>query len=134
MGEDQGICWFGDIDPNPITKLERLSWNTDSLIKWKIIWLPEYILRNTRRAMEEYYKGPKEVNHVSIYNQSIIVNQPRKVVANQQGSLRQESEVKPGGNQGKTMSHGEFHYEKGSETQESVEGKALVQGIMDDRR
>ncbi|KAK8311833.1 hypothetical protein V6Z12_D02G279300 [Gossypium hirsutum] len=43
-----------DMDSNPITKLESLSWNTNSLIKWKTIRLPKHILRNTRMAMEEF--------------------------------------------------------------------------------
>nr|XP_012466259.1 unnamed protein product [Gossypium raimondii] len=37
-----------------------------------------------------------EVNNVNTYNKSIMVNQPRKVVASQQGSARQESGMRQG--------------------------------------
>ncbi|XP_012437160.2 uncharacterized protein LOC105763457 [Gossypium raimondii] len=45
-----------------------------------------------RRAVSK--KRENEVNNVDTYSKSITVNQPRKVVANQQGSLRQESGAK----------------------------------------
>ncbi|PPD89991.1 hypothetical protein GOBAR_DD13059 [Gossypium barbadense] len=38
-----------------------------------------------------------------------------------------------GGNKGKTRNHCDFHHERGFETQESVEFKALVQDMMDDK-
>ena len=44
---------------------------------------------NNRRAPPR--KRENEVNNVNAYGRSITVNQPKKVVANQQGSSRQES-------------------------------------------
>ncbi|XP_052478518.1 uncharacterized protein LOC128034026 [Gossypium raimondii] len=48
---------------------------------------------DNRRSIPK--KKENEVNHMSTYNKSITVNRPTKVVASQQGSLRQEPGVKP---------------------------------------
>ncbi|XP_012487804.1 uncharacterized protein LOC105801003 [Gossypium raimondii] len=48
---------------------------------------------NNRRQNSK--KKESEVNNVNTYNKSITVNQPRKVVAGQQGSSKQESGTRP---------------------------------------
>ncbi|XP_016706957.1 uncharacterized protein [Gossypium hirsutum] len=62
----------------------------------------ESAIRNGKIEAEESNKRSaskrkeNEVNNVNTYNKSITVNRPRKVVASQQGSTRQESGVRKG--------------------------------------
>ncbi|PPD99283.1 hypothetical protein GOBAR_DD03684 [Gossypium barbadense] len=135
MGEDRGICWFGypcSRSQTSYSEPQELTLGYDANIQC------EYHAGITGHSIENCATFKKLVE--KFINRGIIKFDdssnllPDHVdngvgVRARRGLVISDSR----GNHGKTMNHREFHHEKGYETQESVELKTLVPGMIDDK-